>query len=1051
MAQPQLRPVVHRLRRLATRTGPVGNATDHQLLAQFIAGDTAAFEMLVQRHGGMVWEVCRRRLAQDADADDACQAVFLVLAQKAGSIRKRHSLAAWLHGVAYRVAEDAKRQAAGRRRREQTPRPTRAAPDPVQEATWREVSQLLDEELRQLAEAYRAPLVLCYLEGQTRERAAIQLGWSLRTVERRLERGRALLRGRLERRGLGLSAVLLAGGLMPRTTASANCLVPVARMACAGGTGISARVLSLADIAVKGMAVDHSRWALAALVAVSVLAAGASLTVRQSMSLHPPKQAATAIPPFSEAKHATPPSMRVDRYGDPLPPGAIMRLGTLRFCQPGASNVAFSPDGRFVISGGADNCIRFWDLRTGKDVRVLEGHHNTIDGIALSADGKLLASHTQNSDVLLWDVKTEKVKCRFHAPGQAIGWYALSPNGKVLATTSIPIAKTLRFPCPRTLRLWDTTTGRELPHSPLPGSYGVLLQSFTPDSRALAVAGPGETVDFLDVATGKVKATFRHEGGIYALAFSADGKTLLTGGVDGFIRAWDVATGRERRRYGDGQGNVVSIAVAPDGTTLTYGTHRDGLVHILDVSTGKDRVPPWKATDGCIVSIAYSPDSKRVAVARDVVAIHDTTTGKRLNPPPENQSVIQQIAYAADGRTLAVWRRDNTIELWDTKSGRKAATLQPKGDRFNSFAFSPDGKYLTTVEAKYQNGIRTLICQRDPHTGQWRSQFKPMNEWLYCLCYSADGQTLAGRVEGNSRSLVRWNPVTGKERGRFQVPLISTRSLQLSADGRWFACATFKSAVTLWNATSGRLVRAFGPPFSPRAQLVISPDGRSIATPGGQPKLDGRSEQRDIVLWETATGRERLRIHVHERQVNRLAFSPNGRLLASGSGSETIHLWDTWTGDEIDHFTGHRGRVDWLAFAPDGKTLASGGEDSNVLIWDVAGLKVRPRLAAKPLSPTEFARYRAALGSQDAARAYRAMYELTRCPRQIEQLLTDKIHVTPTPVPARVPQLIAGLDSDNFRKREHAHAELAKLGLSAEPALRETLDHRPSPEVKWRV
>jgi RNA polymerase sigma factor (sigma-70 family) len=219
------------------------------LLERFVRwSDDAAFELLVLRHGPMVRDVCQRLLGQDADAADAFQAVFLVLARKARSIRKRQSLASWLYGVSYRSAEKTKRDRARQRKHEQRPRTTQASVDPSKAAAWRELCEILDAELNGLAESYRAPLVLCYLESLTRDAAAQQLGWSLRTLERRLERGRELLRLRLERRGVTLSTAMLAVGLaQSKASATMPVLLVDATVKAATAFAISLRRRVLAS------------------------------------------------------------------------------------------------------------------------------------------------------------------------------------------------------------------------------------------------------------------------------------------------------------------------------------------------------------------------------------------------------------------------------------------------------------------------------------------------------------------------------------------------------------------------------------------------------------------------------------------------------------------------------------------------------------------------------------------------------------------------------------------------------------------------------------
>src|SRR5579871_2674908 len=217
MPNRQLDSVLQHIRKLVAAE-TTGTLPDRELLERFIHhGDEAAFAILVRRYGPMVLGVCRRVLGQVHDAEDACQATFLVLARKATSIRRKDSIGSWLHGVAYRAAANLKRDTARRHAHE-----TRLVKLPEVEPadiTWREVRVVLEEELQRLPKRFQAPLLLCYLEGKTRDEAARALGWSLGTVRGRLERGRELLRLRLTRRGLTLSTALLASLLTENAVA----------------------------------------------------------------------------------------------------------------------------------------------------------------------------------------------------------------------------------------------------------------------------------------------------------------------------------------------------------------------------------------------------------------------------------------------------------------------------------------------------------------------------------------------------------------------------------------------------------------------------------------------------------------------------------------------------------------------------------------------------------------------------------------------------------------------------------------------------------------
>lgn len=256
---------------------------DRQLLERFTErGEEAAFAALVRRHGPLVLGVCRRVLHDWHDAEDAFQATFLVLARKAGSIAKSEALGSWLYKVAYRVAVRARGQAALRHARERQAGPRMQA-DPLAEVTGRELLTVLDEELHRLPERYRAPLVLYYLQGQARDRVARQLGWSLRTVCRRLAQGRECLRARLKRRHFELPAALLLAGLAhgaARALPGPLATVTVRSAAEAGIAAASGVALRLAAGTLAAMTLQKIKTVAAVALAAMLLVAAGWLVYR---------------------------------------------------------------------------------------------------------------------------------------------------------------------------------------------------------------------------------------------------------------------------------------------------------------------------------------------------------------------------------------------------------------------------------------------------------------------------------------------------------------------------------------------------------------------------------------------------------------------------------------------------------------------------------------------------------------------------------------------------------------------------------------------------
>jgi RNA polymerase sigma factor (sigma-70 family) len=220
MAKARDNPILQLIRRIA-EDHRLKNLPDDDLVRRFISGrDQDAFDCLVRRHGPMVLSVCRSVAGNDADAEDDFQATFLILAQKAKSVRNLPSVGSWLYGVANRTALKAQAEIAKRQKHERRA-PLSIGREAADELPWYKVQQIIHAELTTLAERYRAPLVLCFLEGRTQDEAARHLGVSKTTMKRLLERGRSLLRSRLVRRGLGQVAILAAAA-WPAATASAR-------------------------------------------------------------------------------------------------------------------------------------------------------------------------------------------------------------------------------------------------------------------------------------------------------------------------------------------------------------------------------------------------------------------------------------------------------------------------------------------------------------------------------------------------------------------------------------------------------------------------------------------------------------------------------------------------------------------------------------------------------------------------------------------------------------------------------------------------------------
>ncbi len=996
------------LRRLALPAAEK-QGSDAELLARFVARrDEAAFTALVTRHGPLVQRVCRRVLSDSSAADDAFQATFLVLARKAGSIGRRDLLANWLYGVAYRVAARARSDAARRKARE-AQAALRHTGDPLEEISARELCVALDEELLRLPERFRLPLLLCCVEGQTRDEAARQLNWSVRTISRRLEAGRELLRGRLSRRGVALPAALLAGAVAaPASSASVtNAMVAATvEVGCAAPTAVPASIASLADAVIGARAFSKRVVAL-----VLLLALGAATT-------------ATALTYYTrgDSKPENPP-MRpeptvVDSTKDPLPVGAKVRFGSTRWRhQHTIVSVSFSGDGSLLASGSWDETVRIWDFATGRELRKFSTHpeRNPGDGsavssVALSPDGKLLAVGDQNCTLVVFDVETGQERFRAEKMENTVIGASFSPDGRQLAATSCGA-----------VRIWDAKTWNQLWQFGV-RSGGVRKLAYSRDSAKIATLNENGLVDVIEVKTGKVLDHF--DGAKLRALFLPDNKTIVTTIDHGKVSLRDTQLHKEIRQVRPEVGGAGIIALSPDGKLLAYA--KDSLtIHLIDVATGKTlRTCRWFGEDEGIADVKFSPDGKRLVSVAHQMMMHvwDVATATEIPPPAGHIAAVKRIALSRNGRDLISAGEDGRLIVWNRATG-DAKRLDEVATKAGDIAIAHDGRIVALA-------VKDQICVWDLTTHKKKCELKGHAGEVNSVAISPDEKTIAS-ASWHDHTIRLWNAVDGTERLKINLPAPNGVNygdcpIVFTPDGKTMISGSADRAnrvIYYWDVATGKQIRVVKQQVS---KLVLSPDGRLLASTG----WDG-----EVCVWDVAAAKE---LRHWKAGTGALAFSRDGRLLATGGVSGDVQVWELSTGRERCRFLGHRpggferrsfaAGVSALVFSRDGRTLYSGGGDSTILAWDLFGLTQ----VAGDLNQAW-----ADLASDHGEKAHAAIGQFLSRGKGAVSFLTSHLKPTPSADAKQVARFLGQLDSPNFATRERAMHALEKMGESILPFVTE--------------
>jgi WD40 repeat protein len=638
-----------------------------------------------------------------------------------------------------------------------------------------------------------------------------------------------------------------------------------------------------------------------------------------------------------------------DRSGDPLPAGAAMRLGTVRFRHtPYIRKIVYSPNGQLVLTNNESGHVQLWNARDGRRLRVLDVRNENVRDFACSPDGKTIAAvgflydsdgNVRASRLTFTDLESGRAVRQIERDDAVFdARVAYPPNGKIVVTMSLY----------GTLRLREAATGGVLHVEPMTG-HRLPALAFSPDAASnLLAIGCERTIRVWDFGQRRDVRTIVLEGEHRptSLAFSPDGTTLAAAmaarGTE--IPLWRISDGTLIRRFDSPETTELThLAYSPDGKILG-GTGEGTPQVFFDVATGRilERFHALRA-DG---PMAFSPDGKTLAGRGDLQTLHFwdvATANDRLATPDAHTGGVGALAFLDGGKSLVSGSDDQTVRIWDLATGQPTKLLQHNG-WVRSLSVSGDGSLLAAGSSG--PGLGTVRVW-NPKTGT------PLHDW------SADQGMIRGlKLSGNGGSMaialsdgsLRWDVVTGNlpaPQRKLDLGLDRVSRAVFSADGHSVALMG-NDWVQVVDVDRGDVH------FKVTAMLTaceFAPDGRSLAIgrrgfvkkfklANGLMRFDNSTAQSMIVWLDNRTGHVRREIEIPGSTVQCLAFSPDGQAVAAGVLLDhpergVIRIFRLRDKQEVQAIETPCPWIESLAFTPDGKRIAAGLLDTSIVIWDV--------------------------------------------------------------------------------------------------------------------
>ncbi|MBD2067173.1 NACHT domain-containing protein [Leptolyngbya sp. FACHB-671] len=632
----------------------------------------------------------------------------------------------------------------------------------------------------------------------------------------------------------------------------------------------------------------------------------------------------------------------------------------------GVISVAFSPDGQQLATSDTSGEIHIWQIATGNQLLICSGHAHWTWALAFSPNGEFLASASDDYLVKLWEVETGECLKTFRGHMYSVNAIAFSPDGQQIATSSQDA----------TIRIWDVNAPvnrlqvdtdksllgivDECTHILTDHESRVWSIAFSPDGKTLVSGSEDKTIKLWNANTGECQQTLLgHTNWIKSVVFSPDGRSLASGSFDQTVKLWDTETGNCLNTLQAHSSTVTSVSFSPDGQKLASSSY-DQTIKLWNLKTGQC-IRTLQGHSNRVWSVAFSPDGRLLASGGDdhAAKLWDVETGQCTKTWKGHTNAILSFSLNATQSIVAAGHEDQTVKLWNLKTGQIHKILQGHTNRVWSVAFSPipisiypdaeQNKKIVLASGSADRTIKLWNWQ----TGQCLQTLKGHTSWVWAIAFSPDGQLLAS---GSYDQTVRlWEVQTGKCISVMQGHVAPVTSVNISPNLRWLVSSGFDRTIRVWDIETGQCIHILREHTNTVWAGDFSPDGQKFAS---------CSYDLTIKIWDTSTWDCISTLQEHTAPVISVVFSGADKL-ASGSFDQTIKLWDLPTKTCTQTLRGHTSLVSALGFAssqslfetiPEDESdestdfiLLSGSFDERIKLWNVETAECLQTLrAARP-------------------------------------------------------------------------------------------------------